>query len=110
MEDLVRKRSSFAIETTLSGRTLAHRLSAYRNQGYFLALIYLWISDVNTSIFRVAMRVREGGHDIDSSTLLRRIGRSNQNFLELYRGISDEHHVYDWSTYGSAQGGIDTET
>ncbi|HLP28286.1 MAG TPA: AAA family ATPase [Candidatus Didemnitutus sp.] len=102
MDDLVRQRRSFAIETTLSGRSLAQRLLMYRSRGYYLAMIYLWIQDVNTSIARVQMRIREGGHSIDTDVLRRRIKRSKQNFHELYRGLVDECHLYDWSTYGSA--------
>ncbi len=102
MDDLVRQRQSFAIETTLSGRSLAQRLLTYRSEGYYLAMIYLWIRDVNTSIVRVQMRIREGGHSIDIDVLRRRIERSKQNFHELYRGLVDECHLYDWSTYGSA--------
>lgn len=102
MDDLVRQRRSFAIETTLSGRSLAQRLLVYKSKGYYLAMIYLWIRDVDTSIVRVQMRIREGGHSIDIDVLRRRIERSKQNFHELYRGLVDESHLYDWSTYGSA--------
>ena len=102
MDDLARRRRSFAIESTLSGRSLAQRLSTYRVSGYYIALIYLWIRDVNTSILRVQMRVQEGGHNIDTDVLRRRIERGEQNFHELYRGLVDECHLYDWSTYGSA--------
>lgn len=85
MVDLVRQRRSFAVETTLSGRSLATRIETARNDGYHIVLL----------LFR--LRVQLGGHDIPDIDVVRRYDRCYENFHELYKGISHEWIVYDAS-------------
>lgn len=97
MDDLVRRRQSFAIETTLSGRSLAKRIESARNDGYYLVLLLLWIPTVEECLKRVHLRVLLGGHDIPDVDVVRRYERCYENFHELYKGISHAWTVYDAS-------------
>ncbi len=43
VDELAAERRSFAIETTLAGVRLAKRLSALREDGYHIHMVYLWL-------------------------------------------------------------------
>ena len=95
MDDYVRERLDFAVETTLSGRTLAKRTREMKASGYFIRLAYLWVPDATFSASRVARRVAAGGHDIPAEALRRRYDVSLRNFFRLYRPLADEWTLYD---------------
>jgi predicted ABC-type ATPase len=87
---LVKERSTFALETTLSGITLAERLRAAQAQGYRLVLYYLWLPSVKLSKERVKLRVSKGGHNIPEQDIERRFARSLENLRTLYLPMADE--------------------
>src|SRR5262245_53936377 len=64
VDELRWARESFAIETTLSGRTYVRLLTRMRNEGYRIQLIYVWLNSAELAAERVAARVRRGGHNI----------------------------------------------
>ncbi|MYA34980.1 MAG: AAA family ATPase [Gemmatimonadales bacterium] len=97
MGSYVARRTDFAFETTLSGRSYARRLEGWRRHGYRIGLIYLRLPSADHVVRRVAQRVSEGGHDIPEPVARRRFERSWHNFVELYRPIADEWQVYDTS-------------
>ena len=78
---LVDQKVSFAFETTLSSKTLAALLKRAQTAGYEINLIYLALPDAATAVERVAVRVKEGGHDIPIDVIRRRFHRS----LEIFR-------------------------
>src|SRR5215510_5908539 len=67
----VRKHESFAFETTLSGHVYARMIPAWRISGYRVRLIFLGLPNPEVAISRVAMRVAQGGHNVNS-TIVRR--------------------------------------
>lgn len=95
IDDLIHQRRSFAIETTLSGRTLAHTLREAETKGYTIAICLLKIPSVDISMNRVVLRVRSGGHDIPINDQLRRFERSYRNFHELYLEVCHVWTIYD---------------
>jgi len=95
IEELVAQRSSFMLETTLSGRTLAHRLALYKRLGYRIILHYFYMTNIRLLRDRVALRVQQGGHDIPIEDQQRRHRRSYRNFYERYQGVCDEWILYD---------------
>lgn len=96
--ELTSKQKSFAIESTLSGRSLALRLQAMRTSGYRIHLIFLWGVDIDETKRRIRRRVIEGGHDIPESVVDRRFDRSYQNFIELYSKCCDTWELYNAKT------------
>lgn len=95
MEDLERKRSDFAVETTLASRSLAARMIRLRASGYLFRLVFVWSPSVEFSIARVAARVRSGGHAIPEQTFRRRYRAGIGNFFSLYVPLADLWSVHD---------------
>ena len=95
MTDYVRARLDFAVETTLSGRSLAKRVRDMKADGYRVTLFFLWVPAAEFSMERVARRVAAGGHDIPPDTLRRRHDATVSNFFRLYRPLADRWTLYD---------------
>src|SRR5216117_3872419 len=82
LDRLARSRTSFAFETTLSGRTYAGRLLKWRAAGYRMEMAYLKVSSPELALKRIAARVRQGGHDVPRDDVVRRFSRSWINFVQ----------------------------
>ena len=86
---------SFAFETTLAGHTYLRRIERWRGEGFMVELIFLSLASAEEAIARVAMRVRQGGHDVRPDVIRRRFASGMRNFLELYRQRVDFWQWYD---------------
>ena len=93
--DCVRKRESFAFETTLSGLSYLARIRKWREQGYHVSLFFLSLPDAETAIARVAERVRQGGHDIPEAVIRRRFAAGLRNLENAYKSEVDSWAKYD---------------
>lgn len=91
---LLSERQSFAIETTLTGRTEIELMRNASGSGYKVNLIYIGLGEVGYSIGRVRSRVASGGHDVPLADLLRRFPRSRGN-LPLAIGLADRVLLFD---------------
>ncbi len=69
-------RRSFAIETTLTGRSEIDLMRRAGAAGYRINLIFIGLSDAALSAARVAGRVQNGGHGVPLADVFRRYGRS----------------------------------
>ncbi|QDV35189.1 Zeta toxin [Tautonia plasticadhaerens] len=98
LDELERMRASFAIETTLAGRSLAPRVERLRGQGYLVRLIFIWVPSPELSVQRVAVRVRSGGHAIPEATIRRRFQAGLRNLFGLYQPIVDRWEVFENAT------------
>lgn len=92
--DYARRGESFSFETTLSGLTYAQMIPAWRSSGYAVKLIFLSLPDVEMAIERVAIRVRQGGHNIPEEVIRRRFAHGLANF-ERYKMLVDGWQLYD---------------
>ena len=88
-------RSSFAFETTLSGRTYLRFIDAWQTAGYRVKLIFLRLDTPEEAIARVAQRVRQGGHDIPETVIRRRYHAGLENFHHHYAPRVDAWMLYD---------------
>ena len=86
---------SFAYETTLAGHNYLHRIDEWRAKGFAVKLIFLSLSTADEAIARVALRVRQGGHDVAPEVIRRRFAAGMRNFLEVYRTKVDFWQWYD---------------
>lgn len=93
--DCVRRGESFAIETTLSGRSYARMIPGWKQAGYRVAIFFLELPSVELAIARVADRVAQGGHDIPEAVIRRRFTTGRRNFLKLYQPLADAWRHYD---------------
>ena len=95
IDRLARAHETFAFESTLSGVGYAKRLRRMKREGYVVEIVYLKISSPQLALRRIAARVKQGGHNVPRTDVLRRFDRSWNNFRELYRPLADKWSVYD---------------
>ena len=95
MADYIADRVDFAIETTMSGRSLAKRAADAKAAGYEVRLFFLYVPSPEFSVGRVARRVSAGGHHIPTDTIRRRHDAALRNFFQLYRPLADDWTLYD---------------
>jgi predicted ABC-type ATPase len=93
--DCVRRRESFAFETTLSGRSYAGMIPKWKAAGYRVTLFFLELPSAELAVQRVAIRVRQGGHDIPEPVIRRRFTAGRRNFLNLYKPLAHAWRHYD---------------
>jgi predicted ABC-type ATPase len=91
----IRSGSSFAFETTLSGRSYARLIPQWRGAGYHVKLIFLNLPTPDLAVARVAARAAQGGHSVPESVIRRRYDASLRNFRELYCRLVDRWEWYD---------------
>ena len=87
-------RHDFGFETTLAGRTHRRLILRLKSEGWWVELIYLALPTVEVAKYRVAERVRGGGHDIPLADIERRFYRSMENFLNKYAFLVDRAVCY----------------
>ncbi len=85
---------NFAFETTLSGLTYTRMIPVWRSFGYSVELAFLSLPDVEMAIERVAMRVKQGGHNVPEDVIRRRFAHGIANF-ERYKRLVDSWQLYD---------------
>lgn len=91
---LVAHRTSFTLETTLSGHGAMAILSKAKSIGFQTRLVYVSLGDPELHIERVRLRVAQGGHDIPDADIRRRYGRSLQQAPKALR-LAEESIVLD---------------
>lgn len=101
IDALMEKGDNFAIETTLSGLTLASRLKIARKKGYHIRLFCLHTTDIRINIKRIKYRVSQGGHHVPSADVRRHHKRGLRNLFNVYYGLCDTITVWD-NTGGEA--------
>src|SRR5579863_4598990 len=95
IDELAASRVDFAFETTLSGLGYVRRIRAWKRAGYRIEIVYLKLQSSRLALRRIAARVREGGHDVPRSDVVRRFARGWANFQRVYRPLADVWTVYD---------------
>lgn len=109
MESLIKERKTFAIETTLSTKALAKTVVKAQKEGYFVTLLFLWLSIPELAVERVNLRVASGGHNVSKDIIVRRYGMGIDNLFKVYMPICDYWIVIDNSGKASrlvAEGGL----
>jgi predicted ABC-type ATPase len=95
IDRLAESRTDFAFETTLSGLTYVRRLQRWKQAGYRVEIVYLRLRSTHLALRRIAARVRQGGHDVPRSDVVRRFKRGWENFESVYRPLADSWAVYE---------------
>jgi predicted ABC-type ATPase len=90
----VKRGESFAFETTLAGLTYTQMIPVWRSSGYKVELAFLSLPDVEMAIKRVAIRVKQGGHNVPEEVIRRRFVHGLTNF-ERYKLLVDSWQLYD---------------
>lgn len=90
--------ASFALESTLSGRTYLALLRSAKKLGYSVELHFVWIPSAAEAIKRVRMRVKKGGHHVPAEDIRRRFARSVTLFVTEYAPLADRWRLWDNSS------------
>ena len=91
----IHRAETFALESTLSGKTYVRIFRCALSLGYDLELHYLWLSNVEQAIARVRRRVRMGGHNVPVADIRRRFKRSLNHLLDHYLPLATRWAIWD---------------
>ncbi|HEY1082268.1 MAG TPA: AAA family ATPase [Prosthecobacter sp.] len=92
---LIKAKTSFAIESTLSGKTYVSLIQKATAEGYKFLLHYIVIGSASQAVGRVALRVRVGGHHVPEEDVRRRFDRSRKHWTADYLSLADEWVLWD---------------
>jgi predicted ABC-type ATPase len=95
IDQMIREKADFAIETTLSSRNYLSKVSNAKLVGYRVVILFFWLNNKSLAIRRVKNRVSNGGHSIPIDVIKRRYERGLRNFFDLYIPKSDYWSFFD---------------
>jgi predicted ABC-type ATPase len=95
VRDSITRHETFALESTLSGKTYVRIFQRALSLGFELELHYLWLSQVEQAIARVRRRVRMGGHDVPVADIRRRFQRSLNHLVSDYLPLTTRWAIWD---------------
>ena len=90
LQELLNRKKSFAVETTLAGKNHIKIIKKAKDLGYKTVLLYSYIENPLLCENRIKIRVLNGGHDIPKEDIIRRFYRSKENFWNIYKDLADE--------------------
>lgn len=85
---------SFTQETTLSGRSIKEAIRAAKLEGYYIRMFYIALDSAQESIWRIANRVRKGGHYIPDAKVNSRFAARWKELTEVLP-FCDEASFFD---------------
>jgi predicted ABC-type ATPase len=95
VEACLGRRGTFALETTLSGKTYMRLFRRASKLGYEIELHYLWLSSPAQAVARVRLRVRQGGHHVPAADIRRRFKRSLAHLVDDYLPLASRWAIWD---------------
>lgn len=95
VHEAIARKQTFALETTLSGKTYIRVFQQARQNGFEIELHYVWLSSPAQAIARVQERVKKGGHAVPVADIRRRFKRSILHLLEDYLPLASRWVVWD---------------
>lgn len=100
LDRLAKARRDFAFESTLSGLTYVSRLKRWKSASYRIEIIFLRLASAQLALRRIAVRVKQGGHNVPPKDVARRFRRGWKNFENTYKPLADSWEIYDNSGDG----------
>jgi predicted ABC-type ATPase len=95
VDECLHRRETFAVESTLSGKTYIRLFQRARRLGYEIELHYLWLASPAQAVARVRQRVRMGGHHVPAADIHRRFKRSLEHLLADYLPLATRWAFWD---------------
>jgi predicted ABC-type ATPase len=93
-QQLMSQRKSFAFETVMSHPSKLELLEQAKTLGYQIVLVFVATNNPQINVRRVALRVRQGGHDVPTDKIISRYYRS-LDLLARAVEIADISYVFD---------------
>lgn len=91
---LLDNKKTFGIETTFSGNRELRVMKNAKELGYEVKLVYIGLSNPITNIERVGERTKNGGHFVETTTIVRRYDKSMNNLSKGIQ-IADKTYLVD---------------
>ena len=98
VRESIRRHETFALESTLSGKTYVRLLGDAKRRRFQIHLHYLWLSSPSVAIARVRERVKKGGHNVPVADIRRRFARSLEHLPSDYAPLADRWAVWNNET------------
>jgi predicted ABC-type ATPase len=95
LAEIIKSGKSVVLESTLAGQNHLKALKKFKNNGYKIKLLYVFLDAPDFCIDRIKVRVNKGGHHVPSQDVIRRFARSKKNFLKLY----GDNDIDQWTLY-----------
>jgi predicted ABC-type ATPase len=95
VDECLRRRETFALESTLSGKTYIRLFQRALKSGHDIELHYLWLSSPAQAIARVRQRVKLGGHHVPAADIRRRFKRSLGHLIHDYLPLATHWAIWD---------------
>ena len=95
IQELLNNGDNFSFETTLSTRSFVETIHLARSKGYYTTLIFFYLESVELALDRVAIRVSEGGHNIEPAVIERRYNRGLVNLFNEFIDAIDKALIFD---------------
>jgi predicted ABC-type ATPase len=92
--ELIEKKESLIVESTLSGLSLRKWIEKARKFGYNVNILFVYLDSPDLCVQRVAARVAKGGHHVPEDDIRRRYARSNDNFWHTYRDLANGWRLF----------------
>ena len=89
------RRETFALESTLNGKTYIHLFRRARQLGYEIELHYLWLAKPSQAVARVRRRVSMGGQNVPTVDVRHRFERSLVHLLQDYLPLATRWAFWD---------------
>jgi predicted ABC-type ATPase len=93
LEEYLKAGKSIIIESTLSGTGLSRQIEKFKQNGFSIHLVYVFLDDDSLCIKRVSARVKKGGHNVPKKDIERRFQRSISNFRKIYLPLADTWQI-----------------
>ncbi|CAN5577899.1 hypothetical protein BH18VER1_BH18VER1_10980 [soil metagenome] len=91
IRDSIRHKETFALESTLSGKTHIRIFEGALSEGHEIELNYLWLAKPE----QARRRVRLGGHDVPVLDIRRRFNRSRIHLIDDYLRLATRWAIWD---------------
>ena len=95
IRESLNRHETFALESTLSGKTYIRTFKRALSLGYELELHYLWLSNPAQAVARVRQRVKLGGHHVPATDIRRRFKRSLAHLVADYLPLATRWAIWD---------------
>jgi predicted ABC-type ATPase len=96
VDDAIKKRQHFTIETNFRDNELMDIISRFKQNDYHTKMIYMTLDGVEQSLARVKQRVSDGGHYVDEKSIRFNYAEGLKN-LEYFSNRFDSLEILDAS-------------
>lgn len=84
INELIGNGETFAFETTLATKSHIQKVWKAKQKGYNTMLLFFWLETIDLAKKRVRIRVKEGGHNIESDVIERWYIRGIKNLFDIF--------------------------